>query len=75
MSGVGAGVDDVCILLDGKRQIHQPLSAFTTAQLELIEIYPSGTEVTGTISDRMSGSCKAQSLFQHPTYYVIWERR
>jgi hypothetical protein len=75
MGGVGAGVDDACVLLNGKRQIHQPLSAFTTAQLEMIEIYPSGTEVTGTISDRMvDPKCKALSLFQHPTYYVIWER-
>lgn len=75
MGGVGTGVDDVCILLNGKREIHQPLSAFTTSQLELLEIYPSGTEVTGTISDRMSSpKCKAQSLFQHPTYYVVWER-
>jgi len=75
MSGVGAGIADVCILLDGKTQIHQPLSAFSTADLEMIEIYPSGTEVTGTISDRMSGPCKAQSLLAHPTYYVLWERR
>lgn len=65
---------DVCILLNGKVQAHQPLSAFAASDLELIEIYPSGTEVTGTISDHMSGSCKAQSLLRHPTYYVIWER-
>ena len=75
MAGVGAGISDACILLNGKTQLHQPLSAFTTADLELIEIYPPGTEVTGTISDRMSGPCKAQSLLAHPTYFVIWERR
>jgi hypothetical protein len=75
MAGVGAGMSDACILLNGKTQLHQPLSAFTTADLELIEIYPPGTEVTGTISDRMSGPCRAQSLLAHPTYFVIWERR
>jgi hypothetical protein len=75
MSGVGAGVADACILLNGRQQIHQPLSAFSTADLELIEIYPAGTEVTGTVSDHMSGPCKARSLFEHPTYYVLWERR
>lgn len=75
MAGVGDGVADACILLNGRTQIHQPLSAFSTADLELIEIYPSGTEATGTIADRMSGPCKAQSLFAHPTYFVIWERR
>lgn len=75
MAGVGADVSDPCILLNGRTEVHQPLSAWTTAQLELIEIYPSGTEVTGTISDRMSSvHCKALSLFAHPTYYVIWER-
>lgn len=75
MSGVGAGITDACILLNGRQQIHQPLSAFSTADLELIEIYPAGTEVTGTVSDHMTGSCKARSLLDHPTYYVIWERR
>lgn len=74
-SGVGAGVVDACILLNGRQQLHQPLSAFSTADLELIEIYPSGTEVTGTVSDHMSGPCKAQSLLAHPTYFVIWERQ
>ena len=41
----------------------------------MIEVYPPGSEVTGTISTKMrSDSCRALSLFQHPTYYVIWLR-
>ncbi len=66
---------DDCILLNGKTQLHQPLRTFSAAQVEMIEVYPAGTEVTGTVSDKMrTPECRAQSLLEHPAYYVVWLR-
>jgi hypothetical protein len=66
---------DDCILLDGKTQLYQPLRSFSAAQVELIEVYPPGTEVTGTVADKMRDpACRAEGLLRHPTYYVIWLR-
>ena len=66
---------DDCILLDGKTQLHQPLRSFSAAQIEMIEIYPPGTEVTGTVADKMRDpACRPVSLLEHPTFYVIWLR-
>jgi len=70
-----SGFGDACILLNGKTQLHQPLHSFKADQIEMVEVYPSGSEVTGTISTKMrTDDCRALSLFQHPTYYVVWLR-
>jgi hypothetical protein len=70
-----SGFGDDCILLNGKTQLHQPLRSFKADQIEMVEVYPPGSEVTGTISDKMrTNECRALSLFQHPTYYVVWLR-
>jgi hypothetical protein len=70
-----SGFGDDCILLNGKTQLHQPLYTFKADQVEMIEVYPPGSEVTGTISTKMrTNECRALSLFQHPTYYVVWLR-
>jgi hypothetical protein len=70
-----SGFGDECILLNGKTQLHQPLRTFAADQIEMIEVYPPGSELTGTISDKMrTNECRALSLFQHPTYYVVWLR-
>jgi hypothetical protein len=62
-----------CILLNGKTPVRRPLRVFSTDDIDLLEVYPSGTELTGTIDARMTiPECKATSLFQHPTYYVLW---
>ena len=66
---------DDCILLNGKTQLHQPLATFSAAQVEMIEVYPTRTEVTGTVAEKMrTPECRALSLFEHPTYYVVWLR-
>jgi hypothetical protein len=63
----------VCILLNGKRPLYQPLRTFTTDDIDLLEIYPGGTEVTGTVGARMGRrECLALSIIDHPTYYVLW---
>lgn len=64
---------DACILLNGKTPVMQPLRTYSTDDVELLEIWPPDTELTGTISDYFVGSkCGAISLREHPTYYVLW---
>jgi hypothetical protein len=64
---------DACILLNGKTPVRRPLRVYSTDDIDLLEVYPSGTEVTGTIEARMTArECKAISIFNHPTYYVLW---
>jgi hypothetical protein len=70
-----SGFGDDCILLNGKTQLRQPLRTFRADQIEMVEVYPPGSEVTGTISTKMrTPECQALGLFQHPTYYVVWVR-
>lgn len=67
---------DACILLNGKTPLVQPLSTYTTDDVELLEIYPSGTELTGTVSWYFGREpCMAESRFKHPTYYVLWLKK
>jgi hypothetical protein len=63
---------DACILLNGKTGLYQPLSSFNIKDIELLEIWPGGTELTGTVGDVIRSPCKPDGLFKHPTYYVIW---
>lgn len=65
---------DACVLLNGKTPLRRPLRTFNTAVIDLIELYPPGTELTGTVSARMTAACESVSLFRHPWYYVIWEK-
>jgi hypothetical protein len=65
--------DQSCILLDGKTPVVRPLTAYNTDQIEMLEVYPPGTEVTGTVSWRFfQNECKSLSLTDHPPYYVLW---
>jgi hypothetical protein len=66
--------DESCVLLNGKSPMRRPLRIFGTSQLDLLEIYPANTELTGTIAWRMGGipGCAARGLFDHPPYFVIW---
>lgn len=73
-----AGMGDIrhdlaCILLDGKTPVVRPLTSYTTDQIDMLEVYPPGTEVTGTVSWRFyQNQCKSLSLTDHPPYYVLW---
>jgi carboxypeptidase family protein len=64
---------DACILLNGSTALYEPLRLFAANDLRLVEIYPSGSELTRTVSARMDTKrdCRAQGL-EHPTYYVLW---
>jgi hypothetical protein len=60
---------DACILLNGKDPIMRPLRVYSTDDVELLEVYPSGTELTGTVAWHFNGTqCAPISLMVHPTY-------
>jgi len=62
-----------CILINGKTPERRPLRVYSTDDVDLLEVYPPGTELTGTIEARMTApECKSISRFSHPTYYVLW---
>jgi hypothetical protein len=66
--------DDACILLNGKTPMYRPLHTFSVNDIDLLEVYPGGTELTGTIAWRMGGlrPCVANGIFEHPLYFVVW---
>ena len=67
---------DACILINGKDPVRLPLSLYSADDIELLEIYPPGTELTGTVSWHFHGPpCEATSMLIHPTYYVLWFKR
>ena len=41
---------DACILLNGATPLRRPLSSFSTNELDLLEIYPPWTELSGTVA-------------------------
>lgn len=74
--------DAACILLNGKEPVLQPLRMWGANEVEALEIYPSGTEGTGTVSSRFRDSwCRAvqnpiyPARLEHPTYYVLWLKK
>jgi hypothetical protein len=67
--GMVAG--DACILINGKDFVQEPLRVFSANEIQMLEIYPSGTDPTGTVAEHMSGTCSALGLM-HPTYFVLW---
>jgi hypothetical protein len=69
-----ADPEDVCMLLNGREPLVRPLRVYTTDDVDLLEVYPEGTEMTGTVSARFKGypGCEGTSIVDHPTYYVLW---
>ncbi len=64
---------DACILLNGKRFVRQPLSTFRAEDIELLEVYPAKSEVSGTIESLMHFECEGSGLSgARPNWYVIW---
>jgi hypothetical protein len=68
----GGPEPDDCILLDGVKFVEQPIGSFSSDQVDRVEYYPAGSELTGTLASRMrSGRCGPR-LGSHPAYYVLW---
>jgi hypothetical protein len=70
---LGTDTGDACILLNGRDPVERPLRVYSTNDVELLEVYPSGTDITGTVGAHFSSSrCRPTSLLETPTYYVLW---
>jgi len=63
---------EVCILLNGRESVRRKLGSFPVNDVRFLEVYPTGTETTGTVAEKMTGSCSANNALDHPTWYVIW---
>ena len=62
-----------CLLLNGKEGVYTSLSLYSTDDIEMLEVYPRFTELTGTVSWYFHDPhCKPVNLFDHPMYYVLW---
>ncbi|HEY4305248.1 MAG TPA: carboxypeptidase regulatory-like domain-containing protein [Gemmatimonadaceae bacterium] len=62
-----------CLLLNGKDGIYGKLSTYTSDDLEMLEVWPAGTELSGTVSWYFHDThCQANGFIDHPMYYVLW---
>jgi carboxypeptidase family protein len=64
--------DDVCVLVNGRTFERRPLSSYNINDFELLEIYPSKSEDTRTVRDKMLRPCEEQPNGKHLTWYVLW---
>jgi hypothetical protein len=68
--------DDACILLNGKDPVVRPLTSFTTDEIEMLEVYPPRTELSGTVGWRFyQPACKPIGVLDHPMYFVVWLKK
>jgi len=68
--------DDACILLNGKDPVVRPLTSFTTDEIEMLEVYPPMTELSGTVGWRFyQPQCKPIGVLDHPMYFVVWLKK
>ena len=81
-AGSGLSTCDACVLVNGTRGWHRPITTFNVNEIETIEYYPPSasfhgeTEWTGTVADRMNlvhPQCRGR-LGDHPAYFVIWTK-
>jgi hypothetical protein len=63
---------DACVLVNGKYFEKRPLSSYNIKDVELLEIYPSKSEDTRTVRDKMLRPCEEQPDGKHLTWYVLW---
>ena len=68
---------DVCVLENGEHPRLLPLRAYGADDVEAIEVYAAGSEVTGTVARSMSLIQECQPLpgVAHPPYVVLWLKK
>lgn len=71
--------DEACVLLDGRKVVGNiSLDAYRTEDVEFVELYPPGTEMTGSVARYMRGAgCRpvVTSVLRRGIFYaVIWMR-
>lgn len=80
MSELSSVADYVCVLEDGHRTIgFTTLDTFHADDVEFVELYPPGTEFTGTLAQYVRGagclrSASASSRRRGIFYAVVWTR-
>lgn len=67
----------ICVLLDGRRAVGSTtLDAWRAAEVEVVELYPPGTELSGTTARYLRGAgCRtisSGSIRRGPFYAVLW---
>lgn len=67
-----SGQGDACVLVNGRQFEMRPLSSYNINDIEMLEVYPSGTEDTRTVRDRMPRPCDEGPRGTHPIWYVLW---
>jgi hypothetical protein len=79
-SDLNAAGSNVCVLLNGKNTVGpSSLESYRTEDVEFVELYPPGTEQSGSVSRylRNSGCRRVQvpgSFSVGPYYVVVWLR-
>ena len=79
-SDLNAAGSNICVLLNGKNAVGSSnLQTFRTEEVEFVELYPPGTEMSGTVQRYMrSAGCRRVQLpgsFTAGVYYaVVWLR-
>ncbi len=63
---------DACVLINGRDFQMRPISSYNINEIEMLEIYASGSEDTRTVRDYMRRPCEENTLGAHPTWYVLW---
>lgn len=68
--------DDACILLNGRDPVVRPLTSFSTDEIEMLEVFPPRTELSGTVGWRFyQPQCKPIGILDHPMYFVVWLKK
>jgi hypothetical protein len=63
---------DACIVEDGVRFVHRPLSSYHVSDIELLEVYDRYGDETGTLAELMTGVCMRAPDGKHRLWYVVW---
>jgi hypothetical protein len=67
--------DGDCLLVDGRRAIYQPLSSYSSSDVQLVEVFHAGSFADQTVVSHMDGISQCQgTMDHHPTYFVLWTR-
>ncbi len=67
--------NDDCLLIDGRRPVEQPLTGFTSTDVQLVEVFPPRAVADDYILFQMSSlqHCRGNAD-HHPPYFVLWTR-
>ena len=67
---------NVCVLIDGSRQVGlTTLDSFRADDVSFVELYPPGSEISGSVARYLRNSgCRSSRQARGPYYAVVWLR-